>query len=1527
MFLFRCSYTSYGAAKLVAFWLAAYALGGQSKPLCRIMHSSPLSRWANCTVEIGGLAIQGDEVFNQKFGPTFQTYLTTVLNASHGLEFVALPLNFDQNFDYVGASELDFIYSNPAAYTCMMVEFDLTTVASLMNFRKGNSLDKFAGVMFALANASEFNNTQDLRNARVSAVSISGLGAMQLQQAELLKQGFNIMTDTKRLTFTGNQGQTVQDVQSGYADVGFVRTDMIDSLVASGLTQWEYFKVLNEIPDDTFPFKRSTGFTPEWPIGALGHVPNDVKELVLRALMDLDRDSPNPLLSEPAIQGSFSTWVPPMNYLGLLSMLESISYYDPSQRKCLRNSDVYQAVACPSGYVKQSQDVAFCQTDCKSGYTCLCEPCAKLRDPELVLRAFPLDTLWLGTVNTSELAVRTNFSPECKRMDLCALAASGQQMMWSLLDQVGLDNRRIINAPIITSVKIRLRFDGPSQVMTMENVTIDGLKTQRYVLNTSGAEIGTQVVNVQVNGQQALMSPVVVSYFAAPLKVISCPPGQELADTGHCHVCPLGSAGLGGYEDCKLCNPGSYQSLEGQMYCTACPAGTFAPSSGAQTCDPCLAGQSTQDKAGLKQCEACQSGTAAPVNGAERCTLCSRGDFSEIAGATKCEKCEGGQTTSDLGSVNRTMCVCRPGEYLSIGNTTSGQMCRSCPEHIACSMGTTAEDFNPSGPLGFSSKSTILQEGYFSPSDDPTSIFKCLFNKGCPGGPLQAGQANCPTGSGGFLCLSCDEGYVRTSNSCQECTSKDDLLIVVLVVIAVASLPLFLLVGARVPVKELPQGLMAVSIGGLLMFFIQTLATLSAVQVPWESPFKDMLQSLRFVGFDFHELGCWGSVSTQDLYILKMMLPIIAICTLALLAYACQLLRLKNVSISIPGFANAVGQVAMLLFITLCLVVLVPFQCYEHPNGKRSLVTAPAILCSESPAYFEMVVASAFGILVYLNGMVATVIYAVWRYPVAILGDGIRFVHMFRFLFRRFRPECYWFGAGILIRNLLLALFPMVVPPERAYVALLLVQTIMLLSLCASAWFKPWKAPTINEIDAILHMALLVIIHIGAEMLHSSGSSVITSWLACLLALICLISCAVLLLVKLWSALRPKAKFSIFLSHHKAAGACAARFLKLVLGKRVKGPLFYDCDCLTSLGDIFDGVKNSTAVLVILSGETLCRPWCVGEIVTAYHCNIPMQCVTIGSKRSVPSQSTVDKWLTLDEQGMQALFGKFEILRPHGICLEDVAPAMKKCLEKMPLHLKLADQDSFEATLGVVLSELCLQRPALVQLNQVQQAKSQQGSTSASLTGDFLLMSDVHDSEATAAARVLKLLIQGKTQKQVVLDAALSLADFKKFLQCQSASCIICWLITSQTMKSPVQLARLALLFKLWPTCVVAPVLIGDALFFPDGKYYEALEKTGGELGPGAKEQLSKLAEAPVELSEVAGAVRRVLENIAYIVNVAHANEAMLNVAVNSLLDGCTALYKKSEKDAFTKAVEGSAKEAQENERDFDGVCAGTDKE
>lgn len=90
----------------------------------------------------------------------------------------------------------------------MAVEFEVNLVASLINFRRGFALDRFAGVIFARANSS-FVDVADLSRAHIEAVSLSGLGAMQLQQAEaclllvdrranellIKRKGLEILTD------------------------------------------------------------------------------------------------------------------------------------------------------------------------------------------------------------------------------------------------------------------------------------------------------------------------------------------------------------------------------------------------------------------------------------------------------------------------------------------------------------------------------------------------------------------------------------------------------------------------------------------------------------------------------------------------------------------------------------------------------------------------------------------------------------------------------------------------------------------------------------------------------------------------------------------------------------------------------------------------------------------------------------------------------------------------------------------------------------------------------------------------------------------------------------------------------------------------------------------------------------------------------------------------------------------------------------------------------------------------------------
>ena len=105
----------------------------------------------------------------------------------------------------------------------------------------------------------------------------------------------------------------------------------------------------------------------------------------------------------------------------------------------------------------------------------------------------------------------------------------------------------------------------------VQNVTLPDLATQMYYLEYEPQSTGTQVIQININGQPASMSPVIFEVEEAPLRVTRCAIGCEANDEGQCNQCPAGTASPGGTASCRACDPGTKQPLEGQGSCESCP--------------------------------------------------------------------------------------------------------------------------------------------------------------------------------------------------------------------------------------------------------------------------------------------------------------------------------------------------------------------------------------------------------------------------------------------------------------------------------------------------------------------------------------------------------------------------------------------------------------------------------------------------------------------------------------------------------------------------------------------------------------------------------------------------------------------------------------------------------------------------------------------------------------------------------------------------------------------------------------------
>ena len=77
-----------------------------------------------------------------------------------------------------------------------------------------------------------------------------------------------------------------------------------------------------------------------------------------------------------------------------------------------------------------------------------------------------------------------------------------------------------------------------------------------------------------------------------------------------------------------------------------------------------------------------------------------------------------------------------------------------------------------------------------------------------------------------------------------------------------------------------------------------------------------------------------------------------------------------------------------------------------------------------------------------------------------------------------------------------------------------------------------------------------------------------------------------------------------------------ARYLKEQLEKMLGGgtEIFLDSDGLQDLGALLQYVRDSDVLVLLLSAETLSRPWCILEVHAAVSAGIPMVAVTLRGK-------------------------------------------------------------------------------------------------------------------------------------------------------------------------------------------------------------------------------------------------------------------------------------------------------------------------
>ncbi len=222
----------------------------------------------------------------------WQPLATILKQAMPERDFVVEVLSFPEMDMAVASRQLDFVLTNPGHYVLLARRSGLSApLATLAINDNGRPATAFGGVIFSRAQQANINTLSDIEGKTIAVTSTDSLGGYQMQAYELQQAGIRLPQDAK-LVITGMpHDNVVEAVLAGRADVGFVRTSVLEDMTREGKLDMAQLKVLNTQNLPGFPALVSTQLYPEWPIASLPHIDDGLAKHVAAVLFLLDENT------------------------------------------------------------------------------------------------------------------------------------------------------------------------------------------------------------------------------------------------------------------------------------------------------------------------------------------------------------------------------------------------------------------------------------------------------------------------------------------------------------------------------------------------------------------------------------------------------------------------------------------------------------------------------------------------------------------------------------------------------------------------------------------------------------------------------------------------------------------------------------------------------------------------------------------------------------------------------------------------------------------------------------------------------------------------------------------------------------------------------------------------------------------------------------------------------------------------------------------------------------------------------------
>jgi len=749
------------------------------------------------------------------------------------------------------------------------------------------------------------------------------------------------------------------------------------------------------------------------------------------------------------------------------------------------------------------------------------------------------------------------------------------------------------------------------------------------------------------NGLATSFPSMGVSYTLA---VVSCPDGTLMkpsevectpcegnsvpvteAAREFCQPCPLGQVANGG--SCFPCGPGYFSDETGFRVCQVCPVGHVCGTAGLHHPLPCPLG-SFGDSTGLTACHECSAGMFAAEEGRTACDSCVPGGSRRPDLWTTSKRLSGVPEWLPMeGATAADACGCKSGSYMLNGD------CEPCEEGMTC-LGKT--DIRILG-------------GFFVAAARPSEVWRCHTKPSrCPGGLPGTCATNRQNQS--LACTSCVEGTRPADDgSCVDCGGADSLPMIFLgVVVILLICTVYYVADTQDQTTQTSAMLVIVLALGQMVTVYQQLGVIALIDFTWPSPLSDFFKVLLLMNLDIRvfAVDCVARLSPLVRFVLRVGFVVSLFVVLGLVHAVRALVRHRgDLRAHATTIWSAAGSTMMALLLSIVSGMVAPLQCLPHPNGRFTMRSDDAVVCWDSVLGTEhrhMVVVSVFACLMPI-AFLAIATRAVLILPHRMSNGDADFLKKYFCLFSRFRVDCHWYVLVSLLRNCLIALIPVIPGVAAQWCSLMM---LMLASGFVVSLLMPWRSSQANYFDIFLTYCLLCILGAASLLLEALDSSGVGGF--ALVVLFCILGSFVGVLGHsvYERVLRSGKPFQFFICHHKASAGNLARLLKMYLTdhEQIRRRVFVDSDDLRDLRVLFTYIRSELDTLVVLcTSQVLQRPWCLGEVTTAY-----LNKVTVVRVK-------LPDFVALDEAAINAChkMDGISMLAEHGMSVDMVQHALR----------------------------------------------------------------------------------------------------------------------------------------------------------------------------------------------------------------------------------------------------------------------------